>query len=402
MSNVQSVAVIGGGVVGMCTALALQERGLSVCVADPHEMSRQASWGNAGRIAVESSEPPASMATLAALPQSLFCGGGPVALPPRSIGTWLPFGLRVLAASTPRRTARGREALGSLLSMAVPAWRKRLQAIGASHLLVESGHYSVWESGERSAKGRAAWQRNSGSCTVAELDAAEWKTLQNALRVRVADALKFSGSASIVDLTELYTATRAAVTKRGGRFVGPFASIAAASCVADSIVVAAGVGSAKLLVPLGYTVPLIAERGYHLEQQDASWPAALPPIMFEDRSIAVTRFRNALRMTSFVELTTVDAPPDARKWKRLRRHAAELGLPMDRKATEWMGSRPTLPDYQPAIGQSRRQGGLYYAFGHQHLGLTLGALTGELVAELVAEGRSRVDLGAFDLDRFAP
>ena len=93
----------------------------------------------------------------------------------------------------------------------------------------------------------------------------------------------------------------------------------------------------------------------------------------------MTRFKNALRMTSFVEFTTVDAPPDARKWVRLRRHAAELGLPMDRKATEWMGSRPTLPDYLPAIGRSRRQGNLYYAFGHQHLGLTLGAVTGELV-----------------------
>ena len=83
MGNVQSVVVVGGGVVGMCTALALQERGLSVCVADPDDMSRQASWGNAGRIAVESSEPPASLATLAALPKSLFCCGGPVALPPR-------------------------------------------------------------------------------------------------------------------------------------------------------------------------------------------------------------------------------------------------------------------------------------------------------------------------------
>lgn len=105
-------------------------------------------------------------------------------------------------------------------------------------------------------------------------------------------------------------------------------------------------------------------------------------------------------MTSFVEFTTEDAPADARKWTRLRQHAAELGLPMDHRATEWMGSRPTLPDYLPAIGRCRRQGNLYYAFGHQHLGLTLAAVTGELAAEMVTAGRTTADLDAFDLERF--
>jgi D-amino-acid dehydrogenase len=87
-------------------------------------------------------------------------------------------------------------------------------------------------------------------------------------------------------------------------------------------------------------------------------------------------------------------------WQRLRRHARELGLPFDDKASEWMGSRPTLPDYLPAIGRSSRRASLYYAFGHQHLGLTLAAVTGEQVAALVCNEPPAIAVEAFSIDRF--
>jgi D-amino-acid dehydrogenase len=74
---------------------------------------------------------------------------------------------------------------------------------------------------------------------------------------------------------------------------------------------------------------------------------------------------------------------------------------MEGPVAEWMGARPTLPDYLPAIGVSRRADNLYYAFGHQHLGLTLAAVTGELVAALMGGTTPAVDLAPFDLDRFA-
>jgi D-amino-acid dehydrogenase len=66
-----------------------------------------------------------------------------------------------------------------------------------------------------------------------------------------------------------------------------------------------------------------------------------------------------------------------------------------------MGSRPTLPDYLPAIGHSHRQKNVFYAFGHQHLGLTLAAITGELLAALITNEPLTVDLQPFDIDRFS-
>jgi D-amino-acid dehydrogenase len=168
------------------------------------------------------------------------------------------------------------------------------------------------------------------------------------------------------------------------------------------VVIAGGVGSGALMRSVGHVAPVVAERGYHIEGPAGGW-GGLPPVVFEDRAMIVTQFADRLRASSFVEFARADAPADPRKWARLRGHAEALGLPLAKvETTTWMGARPTLPDYLPAIGRSRRIGGLIYAFGHQHLGLTLGALTGELIGELALGRTPAIDLNSFDIARFEP
>jgi D-amino-acid dehydrogenase len=130
------------------------------------------------------------------------------------------------------------------------------------------------------------------------------------------------------------------------------------------------------------------------------WPD-LPPVVFEDRSMIVTRFDSGLRAASFVEFGSADGAPDSRKWDRLAAHVKALGLPCESSATQWMGARPTLPDYLPAIGRSPSARNLLYAFGHQHLGLTLAGITGELIAKIAADEQPSVDLKPFDIQRYA-
>lgn len=392
--------VLGAGAVGMCAALSLQERGYTVTVADPGDLQRQASWGNAGRIAVETARSPASLTALCSLPAALFLFGGPVSLPFRAITKWLPFGMRLMAAAAPRRVARGSVLLNQLLMQALPAWRRRLGAIGVERLLVESGHYHVWEHVGSARRARESLQRTRSAGGPIELTADELERLRARLHSTVAGALKYPGTAQIVDLPELLLAMRTAFAARGGSFLAAELRVEEAERSADLVVIAAGVDSAKLLAPLGHTVPIIAERGYHISQPRADWPADLPPIHFEDRSIVVTHFASGLRATSFAEFSSREAPPDTRKWARLRRHVMELGLPFDENATEWVGSRPTLPDYLPAIGRSRLHSKVLYSFGHQHLGLTLAAISGELVAALADGGPQGIDMTPFNIDRF--
>jgi glycine/D-amino acid oxidase-like deaminating enzyme len=395
--------VIGGGIVGLCAALAIQDRGGVVAIWDAPAERPPASWGNAGHIAVEQYEPLASWATVRSLPRRLMAFGGPASFPLSSIAQWAPFGLRLLRAATPAGFARGREALDELLGEALPAWRRLTQTIGAPELLRESGHIVAWESAAGARRGRAELAGfASPYARWRDLTADDAALLAGALKRPPVDGVRFEGTASLADPGATLDALRATFLRRGGVIEARAATLAEGRRLgADAVVVAAGARSGPLMREIGSPAPLIAERGYHIQSPAPGWPEALPPVVFTERALVATRFRSGLRATSFVEFSTADAPPDARKWTILQRHAAELGLPFDSQPQTWFGSRPTLPDYLPAIGQSRRDPRVFYAFGHQHLGLTLGPITGEVVAALACGDQPSVSAAPYEIERFA-
>ncbi len=414
MPGPPNAIVIGNGVVGLACALALQRRGVMTTIVAPDEPWRGASWGNAGHIAIEQVEPLASPATLRSFPRRLFLRGGALALPPRAIATWLPFALRLARASTPARFARGKVALGAILEEAMPAWRRLLADADASDLLCEDGHLVVWESAATAAAGLARWHATDiGTARFDKVSAADRVDLQGLVRSQLAGAIRFRGSGQITDTARLGEALHARFRSLGGRVrhgravrvsgrAGAQVTLDdGGTLAADIAVIAAGAASAALLVPLGCSVPMIAERGYHIESAATDWPVGTPPIVFEDRSMIVTRFAHGLRAASFVEFAPAGLAPDRRKWDRLHSHVRALGITFDEQAGEWMGARPTLPDYLPAIGRLLHQPAIAYAFGHQHLGLTLAAATGEAVSAMVHGDIAAVDMAPFDLGRFA-
>jgi glycine/D-amino acid oxidase-like deaminating enzyme len=408
-----TATVIGGGIIGLACALGLQHRGIATVLVDPAMLPRSASWGNAGHIATEQVAPLASPRMLASLPGRLFSRGGAAAFPPRDIGAWLPFGCRLLRASRPGRFIAGTAALKSLLTGALPAWRRLTAATGSGELLAEDGHFVLWETAEGARAGRENWScGDPGSVTVHDLTREETARLGALLSRIPVDGLRFSGTARVRDPGKLLDALGHAFALRGGEWrreqVECLETVRGRARArlqggrlldTDLVVVAAGLDSARILRRLGHRAPVIAERGYHIQSAHTDWPD-MPPLVFEERSMIVSRIHSGLRAAGFVEFARAASPPDPRKWLRLRTHAAELRLSMKSPVHEWMGARPTLPDYLPAIGRSRHARNLLYAFGHQHLGLTLAAITGELVAELAAGTEPAAPLAPFSLDRF--
>jgi D-hydroxyproline dehydrogenase len=410
----QRTIVIGGGIIGLSCALALQRRGEAVVLLDPERSPLPASYGNAGHIAIEQPVPLASLATLRAMPRRLMSFGGPVSLPPSQIGRWLPFGLRLAASARPRRFAAGKVALGALLAEAMPAWRRLEDSLGTPGLLIERGHAVVWHSETAAAAGLRAWQgADTGTARFHAASRDELAWLARAMKTVPAGAVVFENTGQVADPAALLSALDTAFRQAGGeRRTGLARGIACVDGMAELIladgarirprhlVLAAGVESGALVEPLGIKAPIIAERGYHIQSTAHDWPDDLPPIVFEERSMIVTRFRTGVRASSFVEFGRRDAPADERKWRRLEAHAAALGLAAHPPWQHWLGSRPTLPDYLPAIGKSAGVPNLFYAFGHQHLGLTLGPLTGELVVAMIEGEKTAVALEPFDLKRF--
>lgn len=410
----KSALILGGGIVGLACALRLQQRGFSCTMVYPNDERISPSLGNAGHLAVEQSEPLSSMRTLREAPRRLFAFGGALDLPLRDVGAWAEFAVRFVASSASGAFGEGRSALEAWLAEAMASWRRLARDVGEERLLAADGHFLIWESETSAARGKTAWaRRRAPNSAFRAAGQSELDALRRLVAAPIVDAVRFEHSGQIRDLAAMCDAiARAFETSGGARIVGRADRLVTQNgraavgikdgtrLEADLVLVAAGIESGALLAGAGHRVPIIAERGYHIESVGGDWPQALPPVVFEDRSLVVTRFLKTLRLTSFVEFSRLDAPPDRRKWRRLRRHAAELGLPLNEPIKEWMGARPTLPDYRPAIGRSTRAGNLLYAFGHQHLGLTLAPITAEVIAELACDRTPALDVARFDLSRF--
>jgi D-amino-acid dehydrogenase len=410
MTTPQKSLVIGGGVIGLNIALQLQAQGFQVTLCDSGNRE-SASYGNAGHIATEQAEPLASMATVKSAWRRWFVRGGALSLPPQAIGAWLPFSLRLLGAAQPKRFAHGKTVLRDLLTSAMPAWRRRVADIGAPDLLCEDGHFVIWETPESAAKGLRSWSAaDTGTASLRPVTGDEMAQLSALTQKKIHGAIRFIGTAQIADTRRMLETLGERFVERGGRYLRERVEkmiirkgdawvvlSGGEQLTADKVVIAAGIGSKPLLESVGEAVPMIAERGYHIQAPEHGWPKGFPPVVFEDRSMIVTGFESGLRAASFVEFNRQDAAPDPRKWARLRKHVADLALPFKGEGAQWIGTRPTLPDYLPAIGHSDKAGNLYYAFGHQHLGLTLGAVTGEIVADMIKSGRGP---DAFTLSRF--
>lgn len=417
MTKEQKTAlVVGGGIVGLASAQRLSQEGFAVTVIDAQGASAPASWGNAGHLAVEQVEPLASLASFKKALRMFVKGGGPIATPAGEFRAWLPFFLRMARASGRSRFVNGTAALTACMERALPAWRRLAADAGCAELIVENGHYVAWESARTTTDALANWrQANTGNTTWREATPTELAQLRGLVTAPLHAAIRFRGSGQVRDPGLLLDAIKASIGSAGGTFVQASATAITvtdsgeasittddgSSRSADVVLVAAGVDSGRLLRGTGTLAPIIAERGYHIQSAKHDWPADMPPIVFEDRSMVVTGFRSGLRATSFVEFSRPDRPATEAHWSRLERHIDDLGLPFREPRNRWMGARPTLPDYLPAIGRSPVATNLVYAFGHQHLGLTMAAVTGELVADLACGRESPIDLRAFDVARFS-
>jgi D-amino-acid dehydrogenase len=407
-----SVIVTGGGVVGLCTAVALQEAGLSARLIDPMT-GGEASWGNAGCLAADECAPLASPETAASIRQRLFGAGGPLDFVWQDLPDWLPWGLRFLAASTPERFAHGVKALSALNKQAIAAWRRLLGEADFARLMRVEGHFILYEGKGAQARGLAALaDAPKGDVAFRPLSDPERAFLSNLLTLGDFGGARLYGTGQVRSQAMVFEALYARLIRAGGVISrGRVAAIVRTStgCAAvleegarweaEAMVIAAGARSGALLGAAGLKAPLIAERGYHIGFESEDWPDDFPPILFHDRSTILTRLETGLRATSFVEFGRPDSAPDARKWDRLEAHMRTVGVLKGGAVTRWMGARPTLPDYLPAIGGGERQG-LFYAVGHAHLGFTQAAITAEIVRALVLQNTPIVDVGPFALRRF--
>jgi len=411
MTRENTVAVVGAGVIGAAVAYALAREGRTVLLLDRAEPGMAgASFGNAGHIASELVEPLPSWGLLFGFWRELFAFGGPLDIPLRRAPQFLPWALR-FAAAAGHRTENTRR-LAPLVKPAVDYMARWLAEVGRPEVLRTNGHLQVWfgpRSDERTAEEGLAMERLGIPKQAAPHEILQVIARQSARNPRVA-GLWFPGTAHVLDPLKIVQSFAGAALQRGASFertevraIQPLEGrvtlhTSSETLTVDAAVVCTGAWTASLLEPLGLRVQMESARGYHVEMPSHP-PLADTPILYADRRIYVTPMDGRLRATSFMEFAGRDAAPYPRKLARLRQRLGELGYQCSADGPGWMGPRPVLPDYLPGIGRVERTS-VFYAVGHQHIGLTLAPVTGELIADLVADRQPRHDISAFDLRRF--
>ncbi|GGB88422.1 cytochrome c4 [Marinobacterium zhoushanense] len=409
------LAVVGAGVLGLCTALQAQRQGYEVTLIDRDEPGLGASFGNAGYLATELIDPLSTGKTLRAAPRMWLDPNGPLSLPLRYLHRILPWLLRFIAAAQPERAARARAALSQLNRAAIPAWQRCLEDIGAREQMVQSGYLLVWESSDRlaEAQAHAAYLEQWGIRSEL-LRGSELAKLEPELAPRLSHALYFPNAWQVRDPYQLCLSLFEAFRQRGGHFVKQSVKrvvptqqrvvieAASESLGFDQAIICTGAWSRQLLSGVGLDVPLEAERGYHLTI--ATQTARINrPVGSAERRFVLSPLASGLRAVGMTELGGLRLKPFKRRFAALRHHTLAL-LPTlsgeTEKFDEWMGHRPTLPDSLPVIDRHPQCPRLLFAFGNQHLGLTQAAISAELVIALLAGRQPAIDPAPFRVTRF--
>lgn len=417
-NNKPTVAVVGAGVVGLCTALEAQRHGLQVTLLDKGLPGEGASFGNAGYLATELIDPLATKKTLSAAPRMWLDPKGPLALPWKYLPQALPWLARFVRSASSARVEASRQALYQLNQAAVPAWQRCLADIGAEEYLVPSGYLLVWESENKldEAKTHAAYLAQWDIESVL-LQGAQLREKEPELAETVSHALFFPNACRVKDPYLLSKQLFAVFQARGGCFEQTEVSeilpqenavgvvTATSQNRFEHVVLCTGAWGKPLLEQTGISVPLEAERGYHLtiETADMETPPLHHPIGSAERKFVMSPLASGLRVVGITEIGGLRLPEFTRRFNVLRHHSRQLLPRLNNpalKVSEWMGHRPTLADSLPVIDQHPRHPRLLFAFGNQHLGLTQAAIGAELVISLLRQVEPEFDVKPYRVDRF--
>ncbi|MBL8671495.1 MAG: FAD-dependent oxidoreductase [Alphaproteobacteria bacterium] len=415
MSARETVAVIGAGAVGACAALALQRRGFAVTLIDRDAPGSGASYGNAGFLSASSIIPVATPGILGRVPKMLRDPLSPLTIRWSYLPFLLPWLARFVRASRPEEVERIAAALVPLILACRDDWRAAVGEDAYRALVRSTGILTIFKSDAAFARAQWAWElRRRHGIPFEILEGAALRQQEPALTPDVKAGIFVPQGAHAIDPQALVQAAAAQFEAAGGMVRrGAVARVAKASdgrpapiidgaaVPFDRLVIAAGAHSRPLARQCGIDVPLDTERGYHVMLPR---PGVMPrlPMLSGDHDFGITPMAKGLRIAGTVELGGLNAAPNwARAQQLLRMTEPYLGRIDASGAETWLGFRPSMPDSLPVIGRVPGNERVILAFGHGHLGLSLGAVTGAMVAALAAGETPAIDPTPYRPERFA-
>ncbi len=410
------IAVIGAGVVGLAIALKLRREGYRVIIFDPDEPGSHASAGNAALIMTGQVGPLSEPGLWMKLPGMLTNPLSPVAMRWQHLPRMMPWVKRFLRNSTWKRYEAIADTLAPMTARSLDAWTSLAGPYESAKLFRQDGLLYVFrtQAGLRAAKKDAAF-RARHEVQSELIPAEELRQMEPELESNLAGGFLYPGGAHCTDPQKLSAALASAFRTTGGEvqrtrvreIVGVGSTAVRLVCdggefTVDEVIVAAGAWSGPLVKKFGVRPMVVPERGYHVMLTQPNIELRRPVVCGDDHFVATPIGEGAIRLAGTSEFAGIDTPPDWRRADMLIEQAKMI-LPEingEETATRWMGPRPSTPDLLPMIGRTPKNANIICAFGHSHLGLTLGAVTADIVGNLVSRRDQGMDLQPLSPARF--
>jgi len=409
-----SVGVVGAGIVGICAALELQRAGFNVTLIDRDEPGMSCSYGNAGILTATEVGPLGLPGMLKSLPKWVLDPLGPVAVDPLYLPKMIPWGLRLLKDSKPDRVEQIADQMQGFYHSAVDLYRDLLGSVGAGNLVRQPGYLCVYASRDTARPDDYFWSlHRKRGIVLNELGANEIRQIAPDVSKDLTYAVHVPNEGCVVSPLSVSKALLGGFLAEGGALVkanvshleptdgAVFVRTEAGGQTFSKVVLSAGVHSKRLARQLGDRVLLQSMRGYHAMIPNPAIDLKLP-VMSGDYKFFASPMQDGLRLAGTAEFASPHKKPNYQRVSKIVTAAQKIfPLLSTLNHAPWMGNRPMTPDSLPIIGPSTRQKTVFYAFGHGHNGLSGAPMTAKVLVRMMREKPVSLNMAPFAVERFA-
>ena len=412
MSEKLKVGIVGAGIQGISNALFLQKKGFEVTIFDRDEPgSPVASYGNAGHFSPYASLSLNRTDILADIPAMLMSSTGPLALKWNYVPKMIPWFIKFILNTTKNKMMHTARNMHQILDLALPAYDGLFDEINLDGLVENKGILYIWNNKDLKSRELEIKVREELGVRQQLVNTKEIHDLEPNIKPFYHGGVYYPYARHARNPKKILIKFFELFLKKGGKFEKknikdinfdsekPIFVTEEKKFTFDKVIIACGAFSKKLTDNLGEKIPLETERGYHVHFKDCDH-LLNRPVIFSNRGFGISPMEQGLRVVGTVEFGGLDNPLSKSRIKNLINNAKYMLGDLPEHEDEWLGFRPTLPDFLPVIGPSKNHKNVFYCFGHHHLGWTLGPISGKIVSGMIAKENTNLNLTPYSSLRF--
>ncbi len=406
------IGVIGAGIQGVCNALFLQKKGFEVTLFDRDEPGNSATYGNAGHFSPYASVPLNRPDVLADIPSMLLSSRGPLALKWNYVFKMLPWFIKFIMNCSKKNMMHTAKNMHQILDLALPAYDELFEEIDINGLVENKGIIYIWNDKNLKSRELENSIRKELGVDHQILSPKEIHDLEPNIKPIYHGGVFYNYARHARNPKKILIKLLENFIQKGGKFLKlnvqelnfddnkPVIRSEVQRFIFDKLVITCGAFSKQLTDKLHENIPLDTERGYHIHFKDYDHLISRP-VVHANYGFGMTPMEQGLRVVGTVEFGGLNNPLTKARIKNLIENAKEMldGLP--EHEDEWLGFRPSLPDFLPVIGPSKNYKNVFYSFGHHHLGWTLGAISGKIISKMITNENTNLDLKPYSSLRFS-